>query len=335
MDPADTTPIIDVRSPAEYAKGHLPGALSMPLFTDAERAEVGTTYKQVGPEQAFSLGLERVGPKMAGFVKQARQIAPHGRIKVYCWRGGKRSGSMGWLLAQAGFESLVLEGGYKAYRNHLLTTLGQPLKLAVVGGMTGSGKTEILQQLAMAGEQVIDLEGLANHRGSAFGGVGLPAQPSNEQFWNLVFDRFNQLDPNRTIWVEDESRSIGCVTVPEPLFVQMRLAPVYAVSVETALRVEHLQQVYAGHAVEALEASLLKIEKRLGTRHTAQLREALLAGEMAQVTQQLLDYYDKMYRYGLERRTPGQVVEVTLQPAPQRWSEWLQRITPRLMEIRS
>ncbi|MEG3637788.1 tRNA 2-selenouridine(34) synthase MnmH [Magnetococcus sp. PR-3] len=334
LDPADTAPIIDVRSPGEYGQGHLPGAVSMPLFTDEERAEVGTTYKQVGPEQAFTLGLDRVGPKMSHFVQRAKEIAPDGDIKVYCWRGGKRSGSMGWLLAQAGFKTQVLKGGYKAYRTYLHSELEKPLKLAIVGGMTGSGKTDILHQLAQRGEQVIDLEGIAHHRGSAFGAVGLPDQPTNEQFWNQVFDHLQKLDPQRTIWMEDESRSIGRVTVPEPLFQQKEQAPVYAVEVQTALRVAYLKEVYASHPVEELQGALQKIERRLGRRDTVEMQQALAEGDMDRVTRRLLGYYDKMYQHGLARRASDQVVHVKLEPEALNWNDWLTRVTDQLLEVR-
>ena len=163
---AHDIPLIDVRSPGEYAQGHIPGALSLPLFTDDERKQVGTTYKKVGPKQAFQLGLELVGPKMSHFVQEGEKLSRNGQVKLYCWRGGQRSQSMGWLLQQAGLQVMVLRGGYRTYRQQALKELAEPAKLVVIGGHTGSGKTEVLKRLRQRGEQVLGLEGMAHHYGS-------------------------------------------------------------------------------------------------------------------------------------------------------------------------
>lgn len=300
-------PVLDVRSPGEYAYAHIPGATSFPLFTDAERAEVGTRYKQVGPEAAFLWGLEITGPKMADFVRQARKIAPGGKVLVHCWRGGQRSGSMAWLLRSAGMQVSVLTGGYKAYRNQVLADFAQPFSLTVLGGKTGSGKTAILHALRNMGAQILDLEGIAHHKGSAFGAVMEAPQPSSEQFENLLHHALMALDPARPIWVEDESRSIGSCWLPLPFWQQMQAAPVMAIDLPLAERVNLLVQVYASAPRAELSNALSNIRKRLGGQHEQAAQEALAAGDYAQVVRITLGYYDKTYLYGLSRRTEGQV----------------------------
>jgi len=180
-------PVIDVRSPGEFVRGHIPGAHSVPLFTDEERAVVGTLYKQQGRDAAVREGLRIVGPKLATIVDEARALAPDGRIGVHCWRGGERSGSVAWLLDKAGFtEVFTLKRGYKAFRQHVLEAFNMPHDLRVLGGYTGTGKTETLAHLRELGEQVIDLEGLAHHKGSSFGALGEEPQPTTEHFENLL-----------------------------------------------------------------------------------------------------------------------------------------------------
>ena len=192
--------LLDVRTPAEFAQGHVPGAQNLPLFSDEERAEVGTLYKQVNPERAFLRGLDLAGAKMSWYVREAMRLAPNRKVAVHCWRGGQRSGSLATLLSFAGFDVQVVQGGYKAYRTHVLEQFAlRKSKFVVLGGKTGSGKTEILKQLASLGEQVIDLEALANHKGSAFGALGEEPQPRVEQFENNLFAILKKMDHQRRI----------------------------------------------------------------------------------------------------------------------------------------
>ena len=197
-------PIIDVRSPGEFAKGHVAGAVSMPLFSDEEGHEVGLCYKTKGQEAAIKMGLDFVGPKMSGFIDEANRIAPNRQLNMYCWRGGMRSGSMAWLLKTAGFKVNVIKGGYKAWRNEAMEILARPFPLITLGGLTGVGKTEILKALETKGQQVIDLEGMANHTGSAFSSTG-KKQPSSEEFENQLAFKLLNFDLSRPIWIEDES----------------------------------------------------------------------------------------------------------------------------------
>lgn len=308
---ADQLPVIDVRSPGEYAQAHIPGAVSIPLFNNEERALVGTKYKQAGKEAAVMLGLELVGPKLAGFVRQSRKLNPQQKeVLVHCWRGGMRSGSFAWLLDTAGLTASTLVGGYKAYRNAVLAALTEPRQLIILGGKTGSGKTDILKELARQGEQIIDLEGLANHKGSSYGAIGQLPQPSSEQFENLVHYQWRQLDPARRIWLEDESRNIGSCFIAPPLWQQMRAAPVAFIDMPKELRVQRLVAEYANinHAllVEATE----RIRKRLGGKVTQDALAALEQHDYATVADLTLDYYDKAYLHGLSQRDPARVFPV-------------------------
>ncbi|HRZ77895.1 MAG TPA: rhodanese-like domain-containing protein, partial [Bacteroidales bacterium] len=175
-----TVPAADVRSPSEYLRAHIPGVMSLPLFSDEERAIIGTLYKHQGRERATLKGMEIAGPKMASYVTQASVLAPERRLMLHCWRGGMRSAAMAFTLETAGFEVMLLDGGYRSFRRLALELVQYPWKLRVLGGMTGSGKTQVLKHLQQDGLQVLDLEGMANHKGSAFGSIGQLEQPGTE-----------------------------------------------------------------------------------------------------------------------------------------------------------
>jgi tRNA 2-selenouridine synthase len=284
-----TTPILDVRSPSEFAQGHLPGAVSFPLFTDAERTEVGICYKQQGREQAVELGFALAGPKFAGFIAQAKQIAPNRQLRLHCWRGGMRSEAVAWVLGLAGFEVSLLKGGYKAFRRWVLQQFEQPKPILILGGMTGTGKTDILQALRELGEPVIDLEHLASHRGSSFGGLGLSPQPTQEQFENQLALAWAALAPQQSVWLEAESRRIGCCRIPDALFGQMERARLLEINRPLSERLAYLVKIYGGFPAEDLITATERIRKRLG-------------GERTQAAVKILDYYDRTYRYDLQRR---------------------------------
>ena len=297
----DEVPVLDVRSPGEYAHGHIPGAISFPLFSDEERAVVGTAYKQQGRDIAFELGLRFVGPKMEDFVKSARKIARDGRLGVHCWRGGQRSGAMAWLLRQAGLDVQTLDGGYKAYRQCVLDGFGKgDLQIAIVGGSTGSGKTKILHALKNAGEQIIDLEGIAHHKGSAFGFIGELPQPTVEQFENNLYEAIRNTSPARKVWLENESRSIGRVYIPDTFWAKMKKAPLMNVRVPLEARVNNLLEDYVLTDKADLEIAFRRIEKKLGGLKLKQAIEFLEQGEYEPAARIALEYYDKTYQYGLE-----------------------------------
>ncbi len=306
--------LLDVRTPAEYRHGHLPGASNLPLFSDEERAEVGTLYKQVSPEKAFIRGLDLAGAKMSGYVKEAMRLAPGRKVAVHCWRGGKRSSSMGTLLAFSGFDVQVIEGGYKAYRNHILSEFERrKLRFIVLGGKTGSGKTVMLQQLAAMGEQVIDLEGLANHKGSAFGALGEAPQPTVEQFENELFSVFQGIDPEKRVWVENESRSIGRVFVPQGFWDQMKSSPLLRIEVPFEERIRFLIDGYGGFQPEELEACLLKIQKRMGGLNVKTALDAFHQGDLKTATEIALQYYDKSYTHATGKGNFSKILDVEVE----------------------
>lgn len=308
---ACSTPVIDVRSPQEFAHGHIPGARSLPLFTDEERAIVGTLYKQQGRDAAVLEGLRTVGPKLAGIVSQARAIAPDGRIRVHCWRGGERSGSVAWLLDRAGFPLVVtLKGGYKAFRREVLASFADPPVLRVLGGYTGTGKTETLKHLKALGEQVIDLEALAHHKGSAFGALGELPQPTSEHFENLLWDALRGMDGARPVWVEDESLMIGRCRIPQPFFDAMRSALLLFAEMPQEERAARLVADYGSFPAEGLAEAVKRIERRMGPQHCKAALEALRNGDLRTVAILTLTYYDKAYLRGLEARDPLRVVRL-------------------------
>lgn len=300
-------PIWDVRSPGEFQQGHIPGALNMPLFSDAERAEVGTLYKQVSPEAAMLRGLEIVGPKIAYFVQQAIGLAPARRLLVHCWRGGKRSGSVAQLLRMAGFQVQTLDGGYKAYRQTVLASFFEPQNISVLSGKTGSGKTVILHELAKRGEQTIDLEALAHHKGSSFGSLLEQPQPTTEQFENNLYAQWRSLDRTRRLWLEDESQKIGTCVVPFALRQQTMAAQVACVEIPHAARVAHLVEVYAAASTDELSAAIGRIRKQLGGQHEQAAQAALALGDAETVIDITLVYYDRTYSFGLQKRPPENI----------------------------
>jgi tRNA 2-selenouridine synthase len=307
-------PIIDVRSPAEYAHAHIPNAINVPLFNNAERAKVGTCYKQQGRDAAVRLGLALVGPKLADFVRQADEIAPNREVLVHCWRGGMRSGSFAWLLRTAGFEANTLEGGYKAYRNHVLTAFAQPKNIIILGGKTGSGKTDILHELAKVGEQVIDLEDIAHHKGSSYGAIGQAPQPSSEQFENLLHAQWAQLNPERRVWLEDESRHIGACFIPLPFWEQMQhVQQLVFVDVPKEVRIQRLVREYACYDHQLLLEATERIKKRLGGQHYKSIIEALERRDYETVADVSLNYYDKAYLHGLAQHPAQQVIRLEVQ----------------------
>lgn len=293
--------LLDVRTPAEFAQGHIPPAINLPLFSDEERSVVGTLYKMQGPQPAFLKGLDLVGPKMSWFVEEALRMAPSKKVAIHCWRGGKRSGSMAWLLWMAGFDTVTLEGGYKAYRTFLLDSFAHfsPPRLMVLGGRTGSGKTEILQALRVAGEQVIDLEYFARHKGSAFGHLGEASQPSNEQFENLLFEAIRNLDLSRRIWIENESRSIGRVFLPEGFWQAKISGTLFHLEIPFEVRAAYLTQSYGRYPKSDLREAYQKIQKRLGGQHLKSALEALDRDDLLAAASVGLVYYDKTYDHGV------------------------------------
>ncbi|MCH7226334.1 tRNA 2-selenouridine(34) synthase MnmH [Haloferula sp. A504] len=304
---AKDLPVIDVRSPSEFNLGHIPGAVNVPLFSDEERARIGKTYKQLGRQPAVMLGLRCIGPRMDEF---ARELLGHAsragdQALVHCWRGGMRSGSVAWLLESFGCQVATLKGGYKAFRNWVLDGFEQPRAIHVVTGLTGSGKTEVLGELAVQGEQVIDLEALAHHKGSAFGSLGQKPAPTQQQFENRLAFEWRAADPDRPLWLEDESRTIGRIRLPLEIWRQKQAGEFHRVEVPDEDRVQHLCDGYAGHPPTLLAERVEAIRKRLGGDRVKEAIEAIETGDATTACRIVLAYYDKTYRHSLKRAAPA------------------------------
>jgi tRNA 2-selenouridine synthase len=300
---ATTAVLLDTRSPGEYAAGHIPGAISFPLFSDDERAKVGICFKHAGQEAAIELGLELVGPKLVTFVRQAKALVPdRGSVRLHCWRGGMRSSSMAWLLETAGFRVQMLEGGYKTFRRWVRSTLAIPKPILTLGGMTGTGKTTVLETLAAKGQQVLDLEHWASHRGSSYGALGLPPQPTQEQFDNNLGIAWGQLSADRPIWIEAESRRVGLCSVPDELFAPMMAAPIWQIERSRSERLDILTPIYGVLPTAELVAATQRIARKLGGEKTNQAIIQIEAGNLRPAIDLVLDYYDKCYQYDLDRR---------------------------------
>ncbi len=294
-------PVIDVRSPGEFDSGHICGALNIPLFDDDQRAEIGTLYKQTGRQSAVLKGLEHAGAKLSQIVEQCLENVVENKILIHCWRGGMRSQSFAWAVEQAQIEAHVLEGGYKSYRRAAHEYFQQPIPFVVLTGLTGAGKTDLLHLLREQGEQVLDLEGLANHRGSAFGGIGQEKQPRVEQFENDLFTELRRMDPSRRIWVEDESKRIGKTIVPDPIHHQMQTSAAIRVNVSMEQRSIYLAQEYGNLPPADLEESVNKISKRLDGPKAQQAIRAIHSGDAQLCAEICLEYYDKTYLHSASR----------------------------------
>lgn len=312
-DMEEMPPLVDVRSPKEFESGHIPQAINIPLFSNDERAAVGTTYKQKSKEKAIELGYRYVTPKLQYFINETTKLAPLGTIAVHCWRGGMRSMSFAEHLATNGFEKVyVIEGGYKAYRNLVLRFFAKPLNINILGGYTGSGKTHLLKKMQKLGEQIVDLEGLAHHKGSAFGALGEKRQPKSEHFENKLFDIWRHLNPKIPVWIEDESARIGSVQLPKDLYLQMREQTVFFIDIPKEKRAEHLVIDYGSFDKELLAKSILNISKRLGGQHVKKALEELEKGNLKEVAIITLTYYDKAYLYGITTRDQDKIISIPL-----------------------
>ena len=342
--------VIDVRSPSEYNHGHIIGSKNIPLFTDEERKVVGTAYKQESREQAIKIGLDFFGPKMKKIIEEVEGLMNNKQrakskdgdcqlpivncIFLYCWRGGMRSAAIAWLLNLYGVKISVLAGGYKAYRNYVLETFSLPFSLKIVAGFTGSGKTEILHELEKRGEEIIDLEKLASHKGSAFGNISMPVQPTQEMFENLLaaklwamgnaqraiedskpLDTHSSLTIHHSLsshspltthhlplWLEDESQRIGLINIPPAFWQQIRQAPVYFFDIPFEDRLKHIIEEYGDHNKKLLADSITRISKKLGGLETKNALNYLEEGNISACFSILLKYYDKHYLKGLHNR---------------------------------
>ena len=336
---AKENPVLDVRSPGEFTHAHIPGACSLPLFSDEERKVVGTAYIQESQQKAIKLGLDFYGTKMVKMVEEVEELCKVRSTKyevrtkeenlvprisnlvlIHCWRGGMRSAGVAWLLDLYGFKVYTLVGCYKAYRNWVLQQFTKEYPINMLGGFTGSGKTEVLHTLAQKGNSIIDLEKLASHKGSAFGALGQPVQPSQEMFENLlatelkrVVDRWGitakkdaHLSHNfhlpSVIWLEDESQRIGEVNIPTAFFSQMRKKQIYFLEIPFEERLNFIVTHYGKFEKDKLVSAVIRIKKKLGGLETKTAVNYLIEDNTKECFRVLLTYYDKFYLKSLQNR---------------------------------
>ena len=302
-------PLIDVRSPDEYYKGNLPNSINIPLFDNEERSIIGTIYKNYGREKAVIKGLEFLANKIDNMVNnliKAIDIYKSNNnnskleesiIKIYCARGGMRSLSISWLLEKYNLKNITLKGGYKTYRKWTLDSFNKNWELVVLGGKTGTGKTKLLKLLNENNFQIIDLEGLACHRGSTFGGLGMNKQPSNEQFENLIAEELRRFTKNKKIFIEAESANIGKCKIPHEFFSQMKTAERIEIVRSESNRLEELIKTYSVFKEKELIEAVLRIKKRLGPQRTKKAIESIKNKDWKSVCKSVLEYYDKCYEY--------------------------------------
>jgi tRNA 2-selenouridine synthase len=310
---ADRHPVIDVRSSIEFLSGHVSGALSIPLFTDEERSLVGTLYHKQGRDAAVLKGLDIALPKVHHYVMALNSLGGTGPVCLHCWRGGMRSEVMAEVFSRAGFQVFVLTGGYKSYRAFIREAFSKQAAIVVLGGMTGSGKTDIIRCLAGMGEQVIDLEDLASHKGSAFGALGQGIQPTNEQFENDLFRIWNGMDFRKRMWMEDESRRIGRIDLPPAFFGQVSNGILLKAVVDKNTRIERLVREYSGFPKTQLADALAKIRDGIGGTRYKESLKALDQDDFAKVVEMVLEYYDKAYTHAIEKRLNKNILPVSLE----------------------
>lgn len=317
-------PVVDVRSPSEYEQGHFPGAINLPLFNDAERHAVGITYKQEGRDSAIQVGLNYAGPKISTLAKELKKLSnqqtpkksftnSQDHLRIYCWRGGMRSSSIHWLAELLDLNPILLEGGYKSYRNWVLQQFKKEWPLKLLGGRTGTGKTDLLLELSKRGIGIVDLEGLANHRGSSFGGLGLPKQPTCEHYENLIAEALHNCCEisAKSIWIEAESSNLGRCRIPHPLFKQMQEASVLEILRSKDERIAQLVEVYGHHGSKSLEEATKRISRRLGPQRTREALDAIALEDWGKACKAMLDYYDRCYEHELTRVINRQKVDLT------------------------
>ncbi|WP_103332282.1 tRNA 2-selenouridine(34) synthase MnmH [Pseudotabrizicola formosa] len=308
--------IIDVRAPAEFADDHLPGAISLPVLDDAERARVGTIYKQVSPFDARKLGAAMVAKNAAAHLMGPLADRPGGwQPLVYCWRGGQRSGSFATILSQIGWRVQTISGGYKTWRRLVVDALQAPMSspVIVLDGNTGTAKTSLLAHLESLGVQVIDLEGLACHRGSVFGAMG--PQPSQRRFEGQLALALARLDPTRPVVVEAESSKIGSLSLPAALWRAMGQAPRIAISAPLEARARYLTQAYADIVADAqrLGAVIDRLKPSHPAERIADWHGFAATGQFAALATGLMQHhYDPRYARHRARSTQG-VTEIETQ----------------------
>lgn len=309
--------LVDARTPAEFAEGTIPGAINVPIFSNAERAEVGTLYKQQSKQVARHLGVRLVAPKIPELIEQVEAAWQQGSgpVIVFCWRGGMRSKALTYFLTLAGIPARQLLGGHKRFRTHVCDFFerGQWGRLLVLRGMTGVGKTRLLKQLAGDGYPVLDLEGLAGHRGSAFGALGLPPQPSQKSFEAALWDELRKIPPGSYALAEGESRHIGRLQLPTRVYAALQVEASLWINASLDYRTRVILEDYPAldELREAFEAPITALKPRLGSEAVAQMLFQLEQGRWDQLVRDLMVlYYDPLYAH----TRPERRIEIDIEP---------------------
>ena len=302
------SPIVDVRSPSEFCQGHLPGAINIPLFSDIEREIIGKSYKKESRLKAILNGLKATLPKTRKILEIIFQTAikkegVNKSLRIYCWRGGMRSNAFAWLARTIGIKTYILKGGYKSYRKWVLYQFEADLPIRLIGGKTGTRKTDLLNFINKENIYVIDLEGIANHRGSSFGSLGMEKQPSTQQFENILAESLSNFHKSKAneIWIEAESSNLGKCRIPNKLYSNMKKAPVLEIIKTKHERVKNLVEVYSQNSQTELKDAVNKISNRLGPQRTTEALISIEKKEWSKACEAMLDYYDKCYEYELKK----------------------------------
>ena len=313
------SPIVDVRSPSEFSQGHLPGAINIPIFSDIEREQIGRSYKKESRLKAVLVGLQVVLPNISKLLKIILKTITNKKggdksLRIYCWRGGMRSGAFAWLARSIGIKTHLLQGGYKSYRKWVLNQFEADLPIRLIGGKTGTRKTDLLNYINQENIYVIDLEGIANHRGSSFGSLGMEKQPTTQQFENIIaesIDKFHKDKKAKEIWLEAESSSLGKCRIPNILYSKMKNAPILEIIKTNDERVENLVNVYSKNPQNKLEEAVEKIKKRLGPQRTQEALIAIKKKEWSKACEALLNYYDGCYEYELKKTNKIDTIDLS------------------------
>ncbi len=302
------SPIVDVRSPFEFSQGHWPGAINIPLFSDNERALIGRSYKKESSSKAIFNGLNVTLPKTKELLEKIQQLTnkenkTNKSIRIYCWRGGMRSGAFAWLARTIGLKTYILKGGYKRYRKWALNQFNSDLPIRLLGGKTGTRKTDLLNYINTENIFAIDLEGIANHRGSSFGSLGMKKQPTTQQFENILAESLDEFHKSNAIeiWLEAESSNLGKCRIPNSLYLQMKKAPVLEIIKTMRERIENLVEIYSQNSQIELKDAVNRISKRLGPQRTKEALLAIETKEWSRACEAMLDYYDRCYEYELKK----------------------------------
>ena len=303
-----TSPIVDVRSPSEFSQGHWPGAINIPLFSDIERQAIGKIYKRESRLKAILIGLKFTlpnTPKLLEIIQKTftNQKGRDNSLRIYCWRGGMRSASFAWLARTIGIKTYLLKGGYKCYRRWVLSQFEADLPIRLIGGKTGTGKTDLLNHINQENIHVIDLEGIANHRGSTFGSLGMEIQPSTQQFENILAESIDEFQNRKSteIWIEAESSNLGKCRIPNGLFEKMKNAPIVEIIKTKKERMDNLVNLYSKNSQNDLKDAVNRISKRLGPKRTKEALVAIEKKDWSKACEAMLDYYDRCYEYELKK----------------------------------